>query len=74
MGSNPTWPTLAEPSTFLDFAVWLKRMKRNCEDTIATKVQRIKNLSKNVNLWDSEAVSNFIHDVDWTEDYKENVE
>lgn len=69
-GSNPTPRTITErPAQLGDFEKYLrsKRTRRGtllAETTIKTKMRAIKTLSKRVNLWDSEAVENYIDHAD----------
>ena len=74
MGSRPIRPTILPSETLLKFALWLRRTKRNKENTIEIKVRKIKYLHKHVNLWDVEAVSEFIQDGTWSGGYKESLE
>jgi hypothetical protein len=59
---------------FIDFKLWLKRRHRIKDTTIKAKIKRIKHLNKFVNLWDIEAVTDYIQDADWSNGYKELME
>jgi hypothetical protein len=50
--------------------LWLKRNKRNKENTIEIKIRKIKYLHNHVILWDVDAVSEFIQDGAWSGGYK----
>jgi hypothetical protein len=73
MGSNPIPRTLGQSRASEDlcnFVLWLKkkvvRGRRLCDDTMAGKVRILKQLSKKVNLWDADAVSEHVENADWT--------
>jgi len=60
-------------TNLVNFAVWLKREKRNADITIEEKMKIVKRLGKKTNLWDSEAVEKLVQDSEWSGGRKNGV-
>jgi integrase len=55
---------------FEDFAVWLKRNHHIADITIVGKLKKLKAIQRQVNLWNMEAVRNYIQDCPFKNGYK----
>ena len=59
----PLVPTTINSQTdYSDFALSLKRKHSLMDTPIAVKTRKLKALSRKVNLWDAEAVRNYVQD------------
>jgi hypothetical protein len=69
----PTNDILAPITDFSDFAFWLKRKHHIIDITITVKIRKLKAISRKVNLWDVEAVHNYIQDAKFKGGYKNSL-
>jgi integrase len=58
------------PTSFTDFTVWLKREHNIADITIKVKLKKLKAIHKQVNLWNQEAVSNYLQGCPFKNGYK----
>ena len=79
MGSNPTPRTIIIPNYSLSkFEEHLRRKVTKkgyslAESTIKHRVKAIKALKSRVNLWDTDAVQEYIDKTEWTNGRREHV-
>ena len=83
MGSSPTPRTKTTPHELvseylIDFEKYLrsKRTKKGFllnDSTVKSKLRISRTMNRRVNLWDLDAVQQFIDTGDWTEGRKENM-
>ena len=67
-------PHYDEPTTsFTDFGLWLKRKHNISDVTIIGKIKKGKAIQRHVNLWNQEAVRNYIQDSPFKNGYKNNL-